>query len=29
MCVPCPICIGTAIATVSGLAVVVKKIKKK
>ena len=29
MCIPCPMCIGTAIATVSGLAVVVKKIKKK
>ena len=29
MCIPCPICIGTAIVTVSGLAVVVKTIKKK
>ena len=29
MCIPCPICIGTAIATVGGLAVVVKTIKKK
>jgi len=28
MCIPCPICIGTAIATASGIAIVVKKIKK-
>ena len=29
MCIPCPMCIGTAVATISGVAIVVKKIKKK
>ena len=29
MCIPCPMCIGTAVATISGAAIVVKKIKKK
>ncbi len=29
MCMPCPICIGSAIAAVSSVAVVIKKIKKK
>ena len=29
MCIPCPLCIGAAIATVSSVAIVVKKIKKK
>jgi tRNA(Arg) A34 adenosine deaminase TadA len=29
MCIPCPMCIGAAIATVGSVAVVIKKIKKK
>jgi len=28
MCIPCPICIGTIVATAAGAIAVVKKIKK-
>jgi ribosomal protein S27E len=29
MCIPCPICIGTIVATAAGAAAVIKKIKKQ
>jgi len=28
MCIPCPICIGTIVATAAGTVAVIKKIKK-